>query len=81
MIQQAIFKRRYTCGEHIKGRGRHVSTHGKAISAGQMCVIEKGVIVMLPGKRGDPYTVLDEQSFITLEAQEEDLSPLAERRL
>ena len=77
MIQQTTFRRRYTCGEHIKGRGLHVSTHGKTITAGKMCVIEKGVIVMLPGKRGDPYTVLDEQTFITLEAQEEDLTPIS----
>ena len=86
MIQQTSFKRRYTCGQparpcrsggHEVGHGRHISTRGEAIPSKKECVIEKGVIVMLPGKRGEPYTVLDEQTFITLEAQEEHLTPLS----
>ncbi len=77
MIQQTSFKRRYTCGQHVTGHGRHISTHGEAIRSGKECVIEKGVIVMLPGKRGEPYTVLDQQALITLEAQEEHLTPLS----
>jgi hypothetical protein len=43
----------------------------------QEYVIERGVITMLPGKRGEPYTVLDKKTFIVLEAQEEDLTPLS----
>ena len=77
MIQRTTFKQRYTCGQHVKGHGRHLSTRVKAIPSKKECVIEKGVIVTLPGKNGEPYTVLDEQSFITLEAQEEDLTPLS----
>jgi hypothetical protein len=40
-------------------------------------VVESGVIIAMPSKQGDPYTVLDEQSFIVLEAQEEQLTPLS----
>lgn len=77
MIQQTSFKRRYTCGQHVTGHGRQVSTRGEAILSGKDCVIETGVVVKLPGKSGDPYTVLDQLVFITLEAQEEHLKPLA----
>ena len=40
-------------------------------------VIGRGVIITMPAKEGDPYTVLDEKSFIVLEAQEEQLSLLS----
>jgi hypothetical protein len=76
MIQQTSFKRRYTCGQHVTGHGRHIATHGIAIRSGKECAIETGVIVMLSGKREGPYTVLDQQTFITLEAQEEHLTAL-----
>jgi hypothetical protein len=76
MMQQTSFKRRYTCGQHVAGHGRQISTHREAVTSGKACVILKGVITGLPGKADDPYTVLDEQTFITLEAQEEHLRPL-----
>ena len=79
MIHQANYTQRYTCGQHVAGRGRQIATRaGKAISieSGKDFVIKQGIIVMLPGKHGDPYTVLDEQTFIVLEAQEEHLTAL-----
>jgi hypothetical protein len=79
MIQRTSYKQRYTCGQHVAGHGRQIATRGgKPVptQSGKEFVIEKGVIVMLPAKRGDPYTVLDEQTFIVLEAQEEHLTPL-----
>jgi len=39
--------------------------------------IGKGVNTMLPGNLGEPYTVLDEETFVVLEAKEEDLTPLS----
>ena len=77
MIQQTSFKHRYTCGQRVTGHGRHIATRGEAIRSGKECTIDKGVIVMLPGKRDDPYTVLDQQAFITLEAKEEHLTSLS----
>ncbi len=43
---------------------------------GQELVIVNGTVVSLPAKRGDPYTVLDGVTFIVLEVNEEDLTPL-----
>lgn len=77
MIQQTSFKCSYTCGQHVKGHGRLIATHGEAIRSGKECVIGKGVIVMLPGNRDEPYTVIDEQTFFVLEAQEEHLTGLS----
>lgn len=78
MRQQTGFTRRYTCGLHVAGHGRQISTRfGEATPSGKEYVIEKGVIIMLPGKRGEPFTVLDEQTFIVLEAQEQHLTPLS----
>jgi len=74
MMHQTSFKRRYTCGQHVTGHGRQISIRGEAITSGKECVIEKGVITGLPGKAGDPYTVLDEHTFIVLEAKEEALT-------
>ena len=61
----------------MAGHGRQISALGITSRSGKEYVIEKGVITMLPGKRGEPYTVLDEQTFIVLEAKEEDLRPLS----
>ena len=77
MLQQAPFDRRYTCGQHVAGHGRQISAPGQAIPWRNDCVFEKGVIVMLPGKTDEPYMVLDEQTFIVLEAKEEHLTPLS----
>jgi len=77
MIQHTSFRRRYTCGQHVTGHGRQVTTRGGAILTGKERVMEEGVVVKLPGKHGDPYTVLDQQAFITIEAQEEHLKPLS----
>lgn len=79
MVEKETYKQRYTCGLHVSGRGRQIATRtGQPVSQRlqQELVIEKGVIVMLPSKRSEPYTVLDEQTFIVLEAQEEHLTPL-----
>ena len=77
MVQHTIFKRRYTCGQHVKGHGRSILVRGKSVSSGKVQLIEKGVITILPGKSVEPYTVLDEKTFVLLEAQEEDLNPLS----
>ena len=79
MLKLAIYNQRYTCGQHVTGHGRHISTHGEAIplKSGKELRIKRGVITMLPSKRGEPYTVLDEETFIVLEAQEEGLTPLS----
>jgi hypothetical protein len=72
------YRQRYTCGTHVSGRGRQITSRlGKAITPGKDREIEKGVIITMPGKLGDPYTVLDEQSFIVLEAVEEQLRQLS----
>ena len=79
MIQHQPFLRRYTCGQHVSGRGRQIATRSGAQvprSSGGEQVIGRGVVVMLPSKSGDPYTVLDEETFIVLEAREEDLVAL-----
>lgn len=61
----------------MSGHGRQIkSLFSKNPPAGKERVIEKGVIIAMPGKDGDPYTVLDELSFIVLEAWEEQLSTL-----
>ena len=78
MITQKKFRQRYSCGMHVSGHGRQIKTlFSKIPQPGKERVIEKGVIVAMPGKDGDPYTVLDEQSFIVLEAQEEQLTRLS----
>lgn len=78
MIQRKDFRQRYTCGTHVSGHGCQITSRpGNVLPAGKDRVIEKGVIITMPGKQGDPYTVLDEQSFIVLEAQEEQLTPLS----
>jgi hypothetical protein len=72
------FKRRLTCGVHVSGHGRPVSNHsGRALPSAKERVFTKGVFIMTPGKEGDPSTLLDEQSFTVLEAQEEQLTPLS----
>ena len=77
MIQQTHYKQRYSCGVHVSGRGRQVSTNrGKAIKSETDYEIAKGIIVMMPGKEGDPYTVLDEQSFMVLEANEDEITAI-----
>lgn len=78
MIQQSSFRHRYTCGEQVKGHARQISTrNGQIVRSGKEFVIERGVIVMLPAKHGEPYQVLDEQSFIVLAAEEEKLISLS----
>jgi len=74
MMRQTSFKRRYTCGQRVTGHGRQISTRGEAVTSGKGNVIEKGVITGLPGKAGDPYTVLDEHTSVVFEAKEEDLT-------
>jgi hypothetical protein len=79
MVERETNKQRYTCGQHVSGHGRQIATrNGEPVpkQSGKELVIEKGVIVMLPSKRNDPYTVLDEQTFIVLEAQGDHLTPL-----
>jgi hypothetical protein len=62
----------------VSGHGRQITTRlGEVLPPAGDRVIVKGVIITMPGKQGDPYTVLDEQSFIILEAQEEQLTPLS----
>ena len=76
--KQKGFRQRYTCGTHVSGHGRQITSRlGKTLPAGKDSVIEMGVVITMPGKQGDPYTVLDEQSFIVLEAQEEQLAQLS----
>ena len=77
MIQPTSFKCSYTCGQHVAGHGRQVSARGKAIPWRNEYLFEKGVIVILPAKSGDPYTVFDEQTFLILEAKEEHLTRLS----
>jgi len=77
MKQQVTLRRRFTCGQHVTGHGRQISAPGEATPWRNDCVFEKGVIVMLPGKSGGPYTVFDEQTFVVLEAKEEHLAPLS----
>lgn len=79
MVEKKTYKQRYTCGQHVSGRGWQIATRtGEPIpqQLRKELVIEKGVIVMLPSKRSEPYTVLDEQTFVVLEAQEDHLTPL-----
>jgi hypothetical protein len=68
----------------VAGHGRQISTRGGAIldelshrPSGKEFVVEKGVITGLPGKPGDPYTVLGEQTVVAFEAQEEHLTTLS----
>ncbi|HEY6953465.1 MAG TPA: hypothetical protein VI758_13750 [Bacteroidota bacterium] len=78
MIQQTIHRRRYTCGTHVSGRGRQIKAlFSNTLPQGKERPINKGVIIAMPGKQGDPYTVLDEQLFIVLEAEEEHLKALS----
>lgn len=78
MAYEKIIKRRFSCGVHVSGHGQQVSTRtGNSIPPGKDIVFEKGVIITMPGKEGDPYTVLDEQSFSVVEAKEEQLKPLS----
>ncbi len=78
MISQTASTHRFTCGEHVRGRGRQISTrYDKNVRPGKELPIERGVIVMLPSKQGEPYQVLDEQSFIVLIAEEEKLISLS----
>jgi hypothetical protein len=78
MANEKSFKRRFTCGVHVSGHARLVSNHsGKALPSAKERVFTKGVIITMPGKEDDPYTLLDEQSFTVLEAQEEQLTPLS----
>jgi len=76
MIHRSYLGRTYACGEHVAGRGRQISAPGEAIPWQKESAFEKGVIVMLPGKSGGPYTVFDEQTFVVLEAEEEHLTSL-----
>ena len=78
MIQQAGFRQddAYACGQHVAGHGKHISAPGQAIPWRNEVVFESGVIVRLPGKHGEPYVVLDEQTFNVLEAQEHHLTPI-----
>ena len=72
------FRQRYSCGTHVSGHGRQITALFHKISPhGKEREIQKGVIIAMPGKEGDPYTVLDEQSFIVLEATEEQLRQLS----
>ncbi len=74
MTPTKVYRQRYTRGTHVAGHGRQTTSRpGKAITPGKNREIEKGDIITMPGKPGDPYTVLDERSFIVLEAQEEQL--------
>jgi len=77
MIQRRGLWGSYTCGQHVAGHGRQISARGEAIPWRKDHAFEEGVIVMLPGKNGDPYRVLDEKTFFVLEAQEEHLTPLS----
>jgi hypothetical protein len=77
MILQSNLGRTYTCGQHVTGHGRQILASGEAIPWRKECVFEKGVIVKLPGNSGEPYAVLDEQTFNVLEAKEEHLTPLS----
>ena len=73
------FRQRYSCGTHVTGHGRAIaSRHGTLLSSHDERKIEKGVIITMPGREGDPYTVLDEQSFVVLEAREEQLTAVAD---
>ncbi|MCI0706793.1 MAG: hypothetical protein L0Y80_04815 [Ignavibacteriae bacterium] len=79
MIERATYSQLYTCGQHVSGRGKQTATRsGTPMSPqpGQELVIVNGTVVSLPAKRGDPYTVLDGVTFIVLEVNEEDLTPL-----
>lgn len=66
---------RYTCGQLVAGRGRQILAPEQAIPWRNDCAFEKGVIVILPKKAGEPYTVFDQQSFLIFEAKEENLRP------
>jgi len=58
-------------GGYVAGHGRQISTRSEADLLGKEYAIEKGVISRSPGKRGEPYTVLDQHIFIVLEAHED----------
>jgi len=75
MVQQSETRTRYACGQLVTGRGRQVLAPGEAIPWRNDCAFEKGIIVLLPGKIGQAYTVFDQESFLILEAKEEDLQP------
>ena len=84
MIPQERFKRRYTCGQRVSGYGRRklsrdeANIHDRRLRPSQQeYVIGGGVITKLTSKPGEPYTVLDEGTFVVLEAEEDDLVPLS----
>lgn len=75
MTQKTDADRPYSCGQLVAGHGRQILAPGEAIPWRMDCAFEKGVIVILPLKAGDPYTVFDQESFLILEVKEEHLRP------
>jgi hypothetical protein len=76
MTQDAPFKRLYTCGTHVAGHGRPVGRDGASNPFSARRDISQGIIVMMPSRQGDVYTILDEQTFVVLESREDEITAL-----
>jgi hypothetical protein len=76
MRPQTLRENRYSCGQHVAGRGRQVSAPGQAAPWRNDYIFEKGVIVMTPGKNDEHYTVFDEQTYAVFKVKEENLTPI-----
>lgn len=76
MTQDAPFKRLFTCGTHVAGHGRPVARDGVPISVSTRRDISRGIIVMMPSRQGEVYTVLDELTFMVLESREDEITAL-----
>ena len=77
MSQELPYKRLYSCGTHVAGHGRQVPRDGSAGPVTPNQKFARGVVVMIPSRSGDVYTVLDELTFQVLESREEEIAALA----
>jgi len=76
MSNELAFKRLYTCGTHVAGHGREVG-HGNTALPPPRHDFAMGIVVMMPSRQGDVYTVLDELTFQVLESREDEITALA----
>lgn len=73
-----VYRPLFSCGTHIHGHGLPMFRDGRRQPGSIHQVINQGVIVTMPNRKGDPYTVLDEQNFTVFEVQEDHLSLLTQ---
>ncbi len=77
MLPDTHFRRLYSCGTRVSGHGRPAKIDSVSPSRAATRTFASGIVIMMPARKDDLYTILDEVTFGVLESREDEIYAVA----